>query len=105
MSHKLGDYLCGYIKDRVGVLKKYLLAALDNEDQCISYLESHEGMIVPSSDLKNCELLRDAGIFREDIKLSRHGRNSFKFFYLTELGRQFAEELKHESLLRRNPQQ
>ncbi len=99
MSQKLGNYLCDYIRGRVGVLKKYLLAALDNPDHGISYLESSEGMVIPSSDRKNCELLRDAGIFREDIKLSRHSRNSYKLFYLTELGKQFAEELKQESLL------
>jgi hypothetical protein len=99
MSEKLGNYLSHYIKGRVGVFKKYLLAALDNKDECIYYLESSAGMAIPSSDLKNCELLRDAQIFREDTKVSRSGRNSYKYFYLTELGRQLAEELKKESLL------
>jgi hypothetical protein len=99
MSEKLGNYLSDYIKGRVGVFKKYLLAALDNSDHCIYYLESSVGMAVPSSDLKNCELLRDAQVFREDMKVSRSGRASYRYFYLTELGRQFAEELRKESLL------
>jgi len=99
MSEKLSDYLSGYIQSRVGVFKKYLLAALNSKDQCIWYLESSEGMVIPSSDLKNCELLRDAQIFLEDIKLSRSGRNSYKVFCLTELGKQIAEQIKKESQL------
>lgn len=99
MSEKLADFLSNYMKSRVGVLKKYLLASLDNKDQCIWYLESSEGMIIPSSDLKNCELLRDAQIFNEDIRISRNGRNSYKVYCLTEFGRQLADQIKKESLL------
>jgi hypothetical protein len=99
MSQRLGEYLSEYIKNRVGVFKKYLLAALDNKDQNIWYLEASSGMIIPSADLKNCELLRDAQLFREDIKVSRNGRNTYKIYFLTDLGRKFAEDLKTESLL------
>ncbi len=99
MSQKLGEYLSEYIKNRVGVFKKYLLAALDNKDQSIWYLQASAGMMIPSADLKNCELLRDAQLFREDLKLSRNGRNTYKIYYLTDAGRTFAEELKAESLL------
>jgi hypothetical protein len=35
----------------------------------------------------------------EDIKLSRSGRNSYKVFCLTELGKQIAEQIKKESQL------
>ena len=99
MSQRLGDYLSEYIKGRVGVFKKYLLAALDNKDQSIWYLEASSGMMIPSADLKNCELLRDAQLFREDLKVSRNGRNTYKLYYLTDLGKKLAEELKAESLL------
>ena len=99
MSQRLGDYLSEYIKGRVGVFKKYLLAALDNKDQSIWYLEASSGMMIPSADLKNCELLRDAQLFREDLKVSRNGRNTYKLYYLTDLGKKIAEELKAESLL------
>lgn len=99
MSQRLGEYLSDYIKNRVGVFKKYLLAALDNKDQSIWYLEASAGMMIPSADLKNCELLRDAQLFREDLKVSRNGRNTYKIYYLTDSGRKFAEELKIESLL------
>jgi hypothetical protein len=99
MSQRLGDYLSEYIKGRVGVFKKYLLAALDNRDQSIWYLEASSGMMIPSADLKNCELLRDAQLFREDLKVSRNGRNTYKLYYLTDLGKKIAEELKAESLL------
>ena len=83
----------------MGIFKKYLLAALDSKDQSIWYLEASEGLIIPSADLKNCELLRDAQLFREDLKVSRNGRNTYKLYFLTELGKKIAEELKAESLL------
>jgi hypothetical protein len=97
MSAELKSYLSNYIQTRVGVFKKYLLAALDNKDQCLWYLESTEGMLMPSSDLKNCELLRDAQLFHEDIRVSRNGRNTYKIYCLTELGKKIASEIKNES--------
>ena len=98
MSKELEGYLSSYIQSRVGVFKKYLLAALDNKDQCIWYLESTEGMLAPSSDLKNCQLLRDAQLFNEDIRISRNGRNTYKIYCLTDLGRRLAAEIKKEGL-------
>lgn len=99
MSTKLGDYLSEYIQGRVGVFKKYLIAALDNKDQCIWYLESSEGMLVPSSDLKNCELLRDAQLLNEDIRVSRNGRNTYKIYCLTDFGRKIAQQIRQEGLI------
>lgn len=98
MSEELKEYLSNYIQTRVGLFKKYLLAALDNKDQCIWYLESSEGMLAPSSDLKNCQLLRDAQLFNEDVRISRNGRNTYKIYCLTELGKKFAEGVKQEGL-------
>lgn len=98
MSEELGEYLSNYIQTRTGLLKKYLLAALDNKDNCIWYLESTEGMLAPSSDLKNCQLLRDAQLFNEDVRISRNGRNTYKIYCLTELGKKFAESIKEEGL-------
>ena len=98
MSEELGHYLSSYIQSRVGVFKKYLLAALDNKDHCIWYLESTEGMLVPSSDLKNIQLLRDAQIFTEDVRMSRNGRNTYKIYCLTELGMKLAIAIKKEGL-------
>jgi hypothetical protein len=97
MSDKLAEYLSNYIQERVGVFKKYMLAALNNRDHCLWYLESSAGMLLPSSDLKNCELLRDAKIFTEDVRVSRNGRNTYKVFCLTEFGKQLAEEMLKES--------
>ncbi len=99
MSEELKEYLSNYIQTRVGIFKKYLLAALDNKDQCIWYLESSEGMLVPSSDLKNCQLLRDAQLFNEDVRMSRNGRNVYKIYCLTEFGRNLAERIKKEGLV------
>jgi hypothetical protein len=98
MSEELERYLSSYIQSRVGVFKKYLLAALDNKDHCIWYLESTEGMLVPSSDLKNVQLLRDAQLFTEDVRMSRNGRNTYKIYCLTELGLKLANEIKKEGL-------
>jgi hypothetical protein len=98
MSEELKEYLSNYIQTRVGIFKKYLLAANDSKDQCIWYLESSEGMLVPSSDLKNCQLLRDAQLFNEDVRMSRNGRNVYKIYCLTELGKKFADSIKKEAL-------
>ena len=99
MSEELREYLSNYIQTRIVILKKYLLAALDNKDQCIWYLESSEGMLVPSSDLKNCQLLKDAQLFNEDVRTSRHRRNVYKIYCLTELGENLAERIKKEEPL------
>ncbi len=98
MSEELKEYLSNYIQTRVGIFKKYILAAFDNKDHCIWYLESSEGMMLPSSDLKNCQLLRDAQLFDEDVRMSRSGRNIYKKYCLTELGKKFAESIKKEGL-------
>ncbi len=98
MSEELKEYLCNYIRGRTGIFKKYLLAALENKDQSIWYLESSEGMMVPSADLKNCSLLRDAQLFVEDVRISRNGRNTYKIYSLTELGKKLAEAVKREGL-------
>ena len=99
MSKELGDYLSNYIQGRVGVFKKYLIAAFDNKDQCIWYLESSEGMIIPSSDLKNCELLRDAQLLHKDIRVSRNGRNTYKLYCLTDLGKKMAASIREEGVV------
>jgi hypothetical protein len=97
MSQQIQNYLSEYIIGRIGVFKTYLLAALENRDECIMYLESSEGMFIPSADLKNCELLRDAGLFSEDTKLTRNGRNSYKIYCLTKKGKEITNALKEES--------
>jgi hypothetical protein len=99
MSVKFETYLTDYIKTRVGTFKKYLLAALDNKDGCLWYLEYSEGMKIPNSDLKNCELLRDAQIFREDTRVTRNGRTTYKIYCLTDMGKKIAQELKDESIV------
>ncbi len=98
MSEELQEYLSNYIKTRVGLLKKYLIAAVNNKDHCIWYLESSEGMLAPSSDLKNCQLLRDAQLFNEDVRISRNGRNTYRIYCLTDLGKKFAEAIKVEGV-------
>ena len=96
MSEELGKYLSKYIQSRVGVLTKYLLAAFENEDCSIWVLEASEGTQLPSSDFKNLQLLRDAQIFTEDVRISRNGRNTYKIYTLTDLGKKFAENIKTE---------
>ena len=86
MSVAFETYLCNYIKSRIGIYERNMLAALDNEDGCIQFLNCREGVFIRNSDLKNCELLREAGLFTEDIKLSSHGRSSYRLFHLTGVG-------------------
>ena len=102
MSVKFENFLSYYIKSRVGVFKKYLLAALINEDSCFWYVEQIEGRMMPSADIINCQLLRDAKLFTEDTKLSRNGRTAYKFYCLTDEGKKIAQELKEESIVNEN---
>jgi hypothetical protein len=102
MSVKFETFLTDYIRSRVGVFKKYLLAALLNKDGCLWYVEYCEGTMMPGADLKNCQLLRDAELFREDTKLSRNGRTTYKIYCLTDEGKKIAQELKEESIVSEN---
>ena len=97
MSKKLEDYMCKHVQDQTSMLKRYLLAVLDNQDQYIYYLDESLGTPLPSMDIRNCELLTDAKLFREEIKLTRDGRNRYKLFYLTMLGKEIAQQIKKES--------
>ena len=97
MSKKFEDYMCKHVQDQTSVLKRYLLAALDNQDQYLFYLDESLGTPLPSIDIRNCELLADARLFREEIKLTRDGRNRYKLFYLTDLGKEMVQQIKEES--------
>jgi hypothetical protein len=99
MSEELGRYLSEYIQNRVGVMTKYLLAAFENKDCSIWVLEASEGTSLPSSDFKNLQLLRDAQIFTEQFRISRNGRNTYRIYKLTDLGKKFAEKVKAECTL------
>jgi len=102
MSVKFETFLTDYIKSRVGIFKKYLLAALNNKDYCLWYVESCEGTTMPGADLKNCQLLRDANLFMEDTKLSMNGHITYKIYRLTDEGKKIAQELKEESKVSEN---
>jgi hypothetical protein len=97
MVEKLEDYLCTYIRGQADTLKMYLAAALETQDQSLSYIDQSLGTQIPSVDIKNCEFLTDAKLFYEDIQLTRDGRNRYKVFRLTELGKEIAMELKENS--------
>jgi hypothetical protein len=99
MVEKFEDYICKYIQDQAVVYKKYLLAALDNQDQYLNYLDMSLGSPVPSIDVRNCEMLTDAKLFRVEIKLTRDGRNRYELFYLTDLGKEMAQQIRKESLV------
>ena len=97
MSQQLQDYMCKYVQEKTELLKGCLLAALNSKEQYLSLLDESLGTPTPSMDLKLCELLANAGLFREEIKLNRDGRNEYKLFYLTYLGKEMAQQLKNES--------
>jgi hypothetical protein len=99
MSQQFEDYICKYIQEKTSVFKKYLLAALDNQDQYLSYLNMSLGSPIPSIDIRNCEMLTDAKLFRVEIKVTRDGRNRYELFYLTDLGKQIAQHIRKESVV------
>ena len=56
-------------------------------------------VMMPGSDVKNCQLLRDANLFTEDTKVSRNGRTTYKIYCLTEEDKKTAQELREESIV------
>ena len=96
MAEKLEDLLCKYIQNKSEPLKGCLIAAFDSREQYLSLLDESLGTPVPSMNIKLCDLLVDAGLFREEIKITRDGRNRYKIFTLTDLGRQIAQQIKAE---------
>ena len=106
MTQKLEELMCKHIQNQTGTLKKYLLAASDSQEQYLCYLYVSIGTVVPSIDIRNCELLTDAQLFKEEVKLTRDGRNRYKHFYLTDLGKEIAMQMKEEkSTSAKTPQQ
>ena len=104
MTQKFEDFMCKYIQNQTDILKKYLLAASDSQDQFIWYIDMSLGTPIPSIDIKNCEVLTDAGLFREEVKLTRDGHNRYKLFYLTELGKEMTQQIKEDSYSNEVPQ-
>jgi hypothetical protein len=96
---KFEDFMLKYFQHQASIYKIYLLAALDNKEQNVCYLSDSLGTQIPSIDIHNCEQLTEAMLFREEIKLTRDGRNRYKMFYLTDLGKEMAIQLKEESYI------
>jgi hypothetical protein len=89
----LDQYLSRYIAEKSLILEKYVLEAFNNKDKHILCLESFQGTIMYSQDLRNCEFLRDADIFSEEVTMLRNGHNRYRVFRLTPKGRELAEDL------------
>jgi hypothetical protein len=89
--------MCNYIQNQTSILKTYLLPASDSQDQYIWYIDMSLGTPLPSIDIKNCEVLTDAGLFREEVKLTRDGHNRYKMVYLTDLSRDITQQIKEDS--------
>lgn len=96
MVESLQDYMCKYMQEQNEPLKGCLLAALNSKDQYLSLLDQSLGSPVLSNDIRLCEMLTAAGLFREEVKLTRDGRNRYKLFYLTDNGKHLAEQIKEE---------
>ncbi len=72
------------------------MAALDSKEQYLSLLDESLGTPIRSEDIKMCELLVDTGLFREEVRVTRDGRNRYKVFYLTDSGKEIAKQVKTE---------
>lgn len=97
MSQKLQEHMCKYIQEQIEPLKGCLLAVLNSKEQYLNLLDESLGTPTPSMDLKLCEFLANAGLFREEIKLNRDGRNEYKLFFLTDVGKEIAMQIKKET--------
>ena len=96
MAERFRDFICEYIRGRAEVLQGYLIGALESKEGYRSYLDESLGTPLPSLDIRNCELLTNAQLLHEEIKITRNGRNRYKLFYLTDLGKEMAEQMKEE---------
>jgi len=94
MTASLEDYMCKYIQKKSESLKGCLIAVLDSREKYLSLLDESLGTPITSTDIKLCEMLVDAGLFREEIKTKRDGHNRYKIFYLTDLGMKIARQIK-----------
>ena len=104
MSETFEGFMCKFIHGQVVILSKYLLAALDSQEKNLCYLDMSLGTPLPSLDIKNCELLVDAGLFIEELKVTRDGRNRYKLFYLTDLGGEMVEKIREQNYTEDLPQ-
>ena len=77
-------------------LKGCLVAAFDNREQYLALLSESLGAPNPSRELRFCQLLANAGLFKEETKSNRDGRNQYKVFYLTDAGKVLAKQIKAE---------
>jgi hypothetical protein len=100
----LQDYMCKYMQEQTQLLKGCLVAAFDSREQYLSLLDESLGTPVSSADITLCDLLANAGLFREEVKVTRDGRNRYKIFYLTPLGKEMAQQIKTEGYSGRVPQ-
>jgi hypothetical protein len=96
MVENLQEYLCHFMEEKSEYLKGCLLAALDSKEGYLCLLIESLGTPVSSEDVRHAEFLVDAGLFREETKITRNGRNRYKFFYLTPQGRRLAEDIKEK---------
>jgi hypothetical protein len=103
MVQQLEEYICNFFHQQASNYNSYLLAAFDSKDQCLYYLESRLGTVLPSVDIRNCEFLADARLFREEVKTTMDGRNRYKLFYLTDLGKEITKKVKDGSMTEELP--
>ena len=96
MVETLQEFMCKYMTQQTEALKGCLIAALKSKDQTLSLLDERLGSLIPSNDVKLCELLAKAQLFREEIKVTRDGRNRYKVFHLTETGKAMAQQASAE---------
>jgi hypothetical protein len=96
LSGTIQDYMCEYMKQQSESLKGYLIATFDSREHYLSLLDQSLGTSTKSEDIKLCEMMASAGLFREEIKITRDGRNHYKLFYLTDTGREIAKKIKEE---------
>lgn len=92
----LQDYMCRYMDEKSDELKGCLLAALENEEGYLCMLVESLGTPVASESLNYSELLTKAGLFWDEERITRNGRNRYRLFHLTDVGRRVAEQIKNE---------
>ncbi len=96
MVENLQDYLCKYMQQQTEALKGCLIGVFDSREHYLSLLDESLGTPTGSNEIKLCELLANSGLLREEIRVTRDGRNRYKVFYLTEPGLEMAKRIKQD---------
>jgi hypothetical protein len=96
VEQTLQDFMCSYIDKKSDTLKGCLLAALESKEGYFCVLVESLGSPVNNEGRIYSELLANAGLFWEEERITRDGRNRYRLYHLTDAGSKIAKQIRDE---------